>query len=85
MSSDKQEPKKVAVRDLELERGVILGTDDTEILDTAVTEDDFQVLMETLGYAGVNHEDRMHWLEQNGYEPTRENIRDFALPSKPQE
>lgn len=63
------------IGDFEKEQGmIVLGEDPT----TIITRADFDALPQ-YKKIGVNHEDRVAFLEANGYEVTRENMVDVNL------
>lgn len=68
---------KKTIEELEIEKGyVILGDVD---LKEKLTDEEFISLAETNGFHGVNFEDRIKFLKDNGYEVTRENLIDSSL------
>jgi hypothetical protein len=73
---------KKSVLDSEIEAGVLLNTDDEKILQRQATREEWDALMAEHGYIGVNHKDRVEWLQRNGYEVTRANMRDTSLATK---
>lgn len=48
-------------------------------------KDELQAYMRKNPYLGVNHADRTKFLEDNGYEVTRENMMNVELSAKPPE
>lgn len=78
-----EESNTRTIRDSELEAGVIFLNDDAEFLDRELTREQWDELL-TSGdenFLGIAWEDRKQWLEVNGYEITRPNLRDANLPS----
>ncbi len=74
--------KKVSVKDSEVEANIMLNTDEERVLNSKLTREEWDALVAKLGYVGVSHADRKAWLKANGYEITRENMRDPNLSSK---
>ena len=46
-----------------------------------VTADQFEQLVQDYGFVAIDHERREAWLQEQGYEVTRDNMRDVTLPS----
>lgn len=56
--------------------------DGDKLLDKEVTADEFKSLVDKHNFVGVNHEDRIQFLEDNGYEVNRKNMVDPELSAK---
>lgn len=72
------ENEKKTVAQWEQDLAIMLNTDDVE-LDSVVDRNEFDVIARDNGYIGVNHEERKKWLAENGYEDSRENLRNDQL------
>lgn len=74
---------KLLVTTLEKRQGVII-TGDFD-LSQKMTEDEFAELIrnEKVEYVGVDHEFRVNFLKNNGYEVNRENMVDLSLTVNP--
>lgn len=74
---------KKLITTLEKERGLLfLGKIDEK---KKLTDDEFDELLSenTNNFVGVDHEGRTKFLEDNGYEITRENMVDSTLGVRP--
>lgn len=69
------------IDEFERERGLMFVGD----IDTSkvVSEEEFNEMLATQTFNGCDHEFREQWLEENGYEITRENKLNPHLPSQP--
>lgn len=57
--------------------GVMLNIDIDQ--DRSITREEFNDLMNAHGFTGVDHEQRLKFLQDNGYEPSRSNMRNHEL------
>jgi hypothetical protein len=71
-----------AIKTWEKEKGVIVTTVKDE--NAKVSEDDFNALLDDPKHKwlGVQYEQRLQFLKDNGYKPTRQNIADATLEVK---
>jgi hypothetical protein len=74
--------KAKTIGDFERERNIMVRGADPK---KTVTADEFDKLVgpHFENAVGIMHEDREAWLKEQGYEVTRENMMDVALPNKP--
>lgn len=68
------------IEDWERTRGIILvGNVD---LKKSLTGDEFQELCDTQAWTGVNHTDRIKFLQDNGHDVNRANMTDPSLSAR---
>ncbi len=75
---------KKLITTLEKEHGILLlgKIDETKKL----TDEEFgELIKDHHNFVGVNYEDRIKFLNDNGYEVTRENMIDGTLGTKPRD
>lgn len=75
---------KKTVAESEREAGIILNTDDERVLNSKLTREEWDKVVDQYGHRGVQWDDRSAWLKANGYDVTRENLRNADLPSQQQ-
>lgn len=68
----------------EKELGVINIKASAEVLQSKLTKEQFIEAWGDEVPQGVNHKDRVKFLEDNGYEVNRQNMADASLSAKPQ-
>lgn len=76
-------PKELkTIGELEREKGVVILGDINP--NEKISKEDFKnLLLSPLNYVGVNYEDRIKFLKDNGYEVNRANLTDWNLSTKP--
>jgi len=70
------------IKELEIAYGVVVKDIKVDP-NTNITVEEFEELILTGKTVGVNHEDRVNFLQDNGYKVTRENLIDPELSAKP--
>lgn len=73
---------KKTVEKWEKEAGLILLDTEGISLKKSMDREEFDALVEKVGAAGIDYKTREKWLKDNGYDVTRDNIRNATLPSK---
>lgn len=74
---------KKTLREIELERGFLVPDANAKKLDSPIDEDEIKELVSTGKAVGVNHADRVKFLQDNGYAVTRKNMVDSSLSVSP--